>query len=56
MSENKDNKKIKIITGDGSNLDISPVEEHLTIAKPKTKKNKDKIVIPEEIKRDNSKK
>lgn len=44
-------KDIKIENGDGSNLDISPVYEHLNIGKPKIKKEKKDIVIPEEKKK-----
>ena len=41
MSEEKDNKKeIEVINGDGSNLDISPVYEHLNNGKPKNDKPK----------------
>ncbi len=45
-------KKIEIINGNGNDLEISPVYNHLKIAKPKTKKNKkeQKIIIPEEKK------
>ena len=44
MSEKKD---IDIVSGDGSNLNISPVYEHLKSAKPKSAKEKPKnIVIP----------
>lgn len=48
MSEEKENKKeIEVVNGDGSNLDISPVYEHINAAKPKNKENKPKnIVIP----------
>ena len=50
MSEEK--KKIKIVDGDGSNLDISEVYDHLNPAKPKSSNNKPKnIVIPEEHKK-----
>lgn len=42
-------KKIEVVTGDGKNLDISPVYQHLEIEKPKEKKEED-IVIPEEKK------
>lgn len=48
-----ESKKIEIVSGDGKDLDISPVYTHLSIAKPKTKedKNKDKkIIIPKEKK------
>ena len=56
MSEDIKNEKkeIEIVTGDGTNLDFSPVYEHLNAVKPKTKdkeeKNK-KIIIPE-VKKD----
>lgn len=48
MSEEKDNKKeIEVISGDGSNLDISPVYEHINAAKPKSKdKNPKNIIVP----------
>ena len=49
-NENKDknkNKEIEVITGDGKDLNISPVYDHIKIDKPdnNSKKNK-KIVIP----------
>ncbi len=45
-------KKITVVTGDGNDLDISEVREHLIVAKPKTKDNKDKkIIVPEEKKK-----
>lgn len=50
-------KKIEIVHGDGKNedgekLDISPVYEHLNIAKPKTnEEKKKKIIVPEEKKK-----
>ena len=37
-----------VIDKEGKDLDISPVYEHLKVAKPK---DKDKIIIPEEIKK-----
>ena len=48
MSDEKENKKeIEIVTGDGSDLDISPVYEHIDAVKPKDRDNKPKnIVIP----------
>lgn len=49
MSEEK--KKIEIVNGYGSNLDISNVYDHLNPAKPKSSDDKPKnIVIPEEHK------
>lgn len=45
MSENK--KNIEIVNGDGSNLDISHVYDHLNTGKPKCNDEKPKnIVIP----------
>lgn len=52
MSEEKDNKKeIEVINGDGTNLVISPVYEHINAAKPKSKdKNPKNIIVPGEKK------
>lgn len=54
MSEEKDNKKeIEVINGDGTNLVISPVYEHINAAKPKSKdKNPKNIIVPGEKKND----
>lgn len=48
MSDEKENKKeIEVVTGDGSDLDISPVYDHIDAVKPKKGDNKPKnIVIP----------
>ena len=56
MSEEKqDKKEIEIVSGDGSNLDISPVYEHIDAAKPKNKDKKPKnIVIPGQKKEDSN--
>jgi len=43
----KDNKKIEIVSGDGKDLNISPVYNHIDIEKPKEEKEKKKIIIPE---------
>ena len=44
-------KPLKIENGDGTDLDISPVYDHLSIQKPKKKENpKQDIVIPKEKK------
>lgn len=52
MAEEKDNKKeIEVISGDGSNLEISPVYEHIDAAKPNSKEKKPKnIIVPTEKK------
>lgn len=41
-----------VIDNEGKDLEISPVYEHLKVAKPNPKEEKDKIIIPEEIKKD----
>ena len=46
-NENKDKKRIEIVDGDGSNLDISPVYEDISTLRPKSNDEKPKnIVIP----------
>lgn len=46
--DQKDKKDIEIVSGDGKNLDISPVYDNLDIAKPDEDTNiKKNIVIPE---------
>ncbi len=46
-----DKKDLNVVTGDGSNLDISPVYEHTS--KPKSANEKPKnIVIPKESKKE----
>ena len=48
MADEKEEKKeIEVINGDGSNLEISPVYDHINAVKPKGKDKKPKdIVIP----------
>ena len=50
-NENNNNQEIEIevVNGDGSELDVSPVYEHLNILKPKSKEEdkKQNIIIPE---------
>lgn len=51
MAEDIENEKkeIEVVTGDGTNLEFSPVFEHLNVAKPKPKdenEKKKKIIIP----------
>ena len=54
MSDEK--KRIEIVDGDGSNLDISHVYDHLNPGKPKSSDDKPKnIIIPEEHKNTNKK-
>lgn len=56
MSEDSINEKkeLEIVPGDGTELDLSPVYEHLNVFKPKPKnedEKKKKIIIPE-VKKD----
>lgn len=41
--------EIEVITGDGKDLNISPVYNHIDIEKPKQEKEKKKIIIPGNI-------
>lgn len=48
---NKDKKDIEIIDGNGSNLEISRVYDHLNSGKPKCNEKKPKnVVIPKSCK------
>ena len=47
---NDDNKKLEIVTGDGKDLDISPVYEHLNTGKPNCNDKPKSVVIPKVIK------
>ena len=50
----KDPKNIEIVTGNGKELDISPVYEHIATDKPKsTNKSTKKIVVPNQSKNKN---
>lgn len=42
-----DNKDIEVVVNDDNDLEISPVYEHLNIARPKQKEKKEDIIIPE---------
>ena len=46
----EENKKIKIVDGDGSTLDISPVFNHIQDVTPNPKNNKKNIIVPNEKK------
>lgn len=49
--KNNEKKEIEVISGDGSNLVLSPVYEHISVAKPKGKdKNPKNIIVPSEKK------
>ncbi len=52
MSEQEnENKEIEVVKGDGSELEFSPVYEHLNAAKPKPKDEKNKNIIIPEVKK-----
>lgn len=54
---NKTNEDIEVINGDGTDLDISPVYDHIKIDKPdNTTDKKQQIVIPERKNNSNSNK
>lgn len=56
MDENEEEKRdIDVISGDGSEIEISPVYDHVILDKPNKKEKKEQIVIPKEIKEDNKK-
>lgn len=40
-------KKLEIIAGDGSNIEMSSVHVHINSIKPKSKDKKQKVIIPE---------
>ena len=50
----EENKELEVVSGDGTNLDISPVYEHLNNSIPKNKKPTN-IVMPKEKKKEEKK-
>lgn len=44
-------KEMEIVTGDGKNLDISPVYDHVIIDKPLNSSSKKDVIIPKEKKK-----
>lgn len=48
-------KNIEIVSGDGKELNISPVYEHLPSVKPKVKNDKKKNIIIPEARKNNKK-
>lgn len=55
-NEKKYIKEIEVINGDGSNLNISPVYEHINAAKPKNTDKKTKnIIVPKSKERKRNK-
>ena len=39
-------KKLEIINGDGSNIEMSEVHTHINSIKPQTKEKSKKVIIP----------
>lgn len=51
MEQNKEKKKIEVVSGNVDDLNISEVYSHIPLSKPKTNKKIDKkIIIPKESK------
>ena len=44
MSEKK--KEIKVVTGNGKDLEISPVYDHIKLNQPSSREKKKNVVIP----------
>lgn len=49
--DNEEKKNIEIVSGDGTDLNISPVYDNLDIAKPEEDSNTKKNVVIPEIKK-----
>lgn len=49
--DNEEKKDIEVVSGDGANLNISPVYDNLDIAKPDEDTNTKKNVIMPEVKK-----
>ena len=57
MDEEEEKKKeIDVVSGDGSEIEISPVYDHIILDKPTKIEKKENIVIPKEHKEKNEKK
>lgn len=52
----EEKKEIKVVTGDTSNLDISPVYEHLNVAKPQPSSKKPRNIVIPKAKKEKEKK
>ena len=56
MKDDKENnseeekKDIEVVSGDGSEIEISPVYDHIILDKPNKNENKGNIIIPKEQK------
>lgn len=56
MKDDKENtseeekKDIEVVSGDGSEIEISPVYDHIILDKPNKNENKGNIIIPKKQK------
>ena len=50
MDKDEKDKDIDVISGDGTEIKISPVYDHIILDKPEKRDKKEKIVIPKEKK------
>ena len=51
----EEKKNLEVVSGNGSDLNISPVYEHLNVAKPKTTKEKPTCIVIPKVSNKNSK-
>ena len=49
MDEDEKNIDIDVVSGDGTEIEISPVYDHKILDKPEKKDKKEQIIIPKEI-------
>lgn len=49
MDEDEKNIDIDVVSGDGTEIEISPVYDHIILDKPEKKDKKEQIIIPKEI-------
>ena len=52
----EDNKELEVVSGDGTNLDISPVYEHINQGGVPKNKKPTNIIMPKESKKEEDKK
>lgn len=55
MDDEDEKKEIEIVNGDGSEIEISPVYDHIILDKPKKNEKKGNIIIPKEKKENTDK-
>ena len=54
MDEDEKNIDIDVVSGDGTEIEISPVYDHIILDKLEKKEKKEQIIIPKEKKSNNS--